>query len=242
MPLLAAGLGELSSSITDIHTGRAPGTPLSPQPTGPSRLRRGGRGGGLAPEQARLNASRIAQAHAEGNRSEVQNHYAFEDALHWSTRTICFKSTRNVTARVPWLGSSLGGWRLCRSRTCSVAPQEQTVRTPRSCGLACLLVAREEGVRCVCVGGMLSCLSRPEGQQCRAPPHQPSTGSGSLTGRPAAPAASVGAHQRQPCRAGSVASPIIFCKWRGFIQVITKPDATQTMKGPRKLGKIRSER
>jgi hypothetical protein len=36
--------------------------------------------------------------------------------------------------------------------------------------------------------------------------------------------------------------PMIFCIWRGFIQVITKPDATQTMKGPRKLGKIRSER
>jgi len=34
-----------------------------------------------------------------------------------------------LTARVPWLGSSLGGWRLCRSRTCSVAPQEQTVQT-----------------------------------------------------------------------------------------------------------------
>ena len=159
---------------------------------------------------------------------------------------------------MPWLGSSrhvclgleallaAGGcvghgpalWRR-KSRRC----RPWRARTPRSCGLACLLAAREEDVRCVCVGGgMLSCLSRPEGQQCRAPPHQPSTGSGSLTGRPAAPAASVGAHQRQPCRAGSVASPMIFCKWRGFIQVITKPDATQTMKGPRKFGKIRSER
>jgi len=81
-----------------------------------------------------------------------------------------------LTARVPWLGSSLGGWRLCRSRTCSVAPQERCrpwrARTPRSYGLACLLAAREEDVRCVCVGGnaVMPQPSRRPTMQGTAPP------------------------------------------------------------------------
>jgi len=52
------------------------------------------------------------QAHAEGNRSEVQNHYAFEDALHWSNSAICFKSTRHVCLGLEAHGTCALAWKL----------------------------------------------------------------------------------------------------------------------------------
>ena len=104
----------------------------------------------------------------------MQNHYAFEDALHWSNSAICFKSTRHVCLGLEALlaaGGCVGHgpalWRR-KSRRC----RPWRARTPRSCGLACLLAAREEDIRCVCVGrnAVMPQPSRRPTMQGTAPP------------------------------------------------------------------------